>query len=177
MRSEYVKNLSPEGRVKNELESLYFRVKSGDVETEELLRRGIQEAFREHDVTLHDKPSEDTLRNVMLDAYKGTTKELQGKELSPEQIQTIEQHFDSLKDNYDKFYETIFDSYEKRYKGEPVDFEADYERMIQSYRDGDPFQSLITEQDLDAMERAYNQDKQTRSGLSYAGRVPEAKTH
>lgn len=130
LRPEFAKKLSPEGRTKNSYEALYYRVNSGDPETDEVLRREIQNSFREYDITLADGPNKDILRIVMLQAYKNTAKEIQGEDLTPEQIETIEQNFDSLVDNHTKFYDTVFDSYERKYEGETVDFSADYERYL-----------------------------------------------
>lgn len=185
MRKDHVKSLSAEGRVRNSYEALYYNAKSGDPETDDIMRSQMQQAFRNEDVLLADSPDDERLRDVMLNAYKSSTGELQGSEINPEQSQTLERDFDAFTDNHPQFYASSFDAYEKKYDGEPVDFAADYDRMIQANNGVNPYEPEPTGDDLDLMEQEANQAKPSRlnramqSGMKHANHAldPDTKTN
>jgi hypothetical protein len=181
LRKDQVERLSPESRIKNSYESLYYRAGSGDPETDEIVKGAIQQSFRRHGVTLNDHPDDAVLRNVMLDAYKESTKELGGENLSSSREQNLTRDFDRFTKNHPSFYMLSFESYENRYKGEPVDFFADYDRLIQENDGVDPFVVEPTEADLEAMQRdrlkKFSQEGEMRAvGLSYTGYAPGVRT-
>ncbi|MGX1195842.1 hypothetical protein [Metabacillus sp. SLBN-84] len=181
MRKDQVAKLSPESRIKNSYESLYYRAGSGDPESDEIVKGEIQQSFRRHGVILHDKPSERELRDIMLDAYKKSTQELGGENLSPEWEANLTREFDTFTRNHSTFYSTTFDAYERKYKGEPVDFAADVDRMIQENNGVDPFHNEPSEADIEAMHREKLQQftrsgEMKAAGLSYAGHAPGVRT-
>ncbi|MCC2248972.1 hypothetical protein JUJ52_03240 [Virgibacillus sp. AGTR] len=118
----------------------------------------------------------------MLDAYKKSTKEIGGESLSPDWEKDLIRDFDAFTASRPSFYTSMFDSYESRYEGEPVDISADYDRMVQENDGVDPHFKEPTEVDLDAMQRdrlkQYSRDGEMKAaGLSYTGHAPEVKTH
>lgn len=183
MKPEYVMKLSPESRVKNSYEALYYRVESGDPKMDEIERQEIQRAFRENDVVLADNPKEDVLKGIMVQAFQRSAKALQQKDLSPLQMKMIEQEFDQFTKNHPDPYGTLFDSYEQRYDGETVDFSADYERYIRESESGaffSPEEDFGKPEPEETHDRHKNESQKgtnsmnRSSGLSYAARVPEA---
>lgn len=181
MRKDQVKQLSPEGRIKNSYESLYYRAGSGDPETDEIVKEEIQHSFRRHGIVLTDNPDKAILRDVMLDAYKKSTEELGGEDLSPSWEENLTRDFDTFTHSHPSFYTSTFQSYENRYEGETVDFSADYDRMVQENDGVDPFMVEPTEADLDAMQRdrfkQYSREAEmSAAGLSYAGHAPGVTT-
>lgn len=181
MRKDQIENLPPESRIKNSYESLYYRTESGDPESDQIVRDEIQHSFRRHGIILTDNPDDAVLRDVMLDAYKKSTKELGGEDLPSGWEKNLTRDFDSFTESHPTFYTSSFDSYENRYEGEPVDFSADYDRMVQENGGTDPFMMEPTEADLDAMQRdslkRYSREGEMKAaGLSYAGHAPEVET-
>lgn len=166
--------MSPEGRVKNSRDSLFYRVNSGDPEVDEILRQETLIAFKEHDVLLADKPSPETLRAIMLHAAKESTKELQRSHLTPEQMQTIERNFDAMADR-PNFYKKTFEAFETRHFGEPVDFTADYERMVRDNGGKPPWELEMSEEALRSMEDDYMvRDVEEFERSKLGERVPRA---
>lgn len=183
MRKDQIERLSPESRIKNSYESLYYRASSGDPESDDIVKGEIQQSFRRYGVTLNDRPDDALLRSVMLDAYKKSTKELGGdlSKLSSDWEHNLERDFDRFTTNHPSFYTSTFDSYENRYEGEPVDFFADYDRLIEESGGVDPFAVEPTEDDLEAMRRdqlkQFSRDGEMRAaGLSYTGHAPGVTT-
>lgn len=183
LRKDQIVKLPPESRIKNSYESLYYRTNSGDPETDKIVREEIQQAFRRQGIILADNPDDTMLRDIMLDAYKKSTQELGGKDgLSSNWENNLTRDFDTFTRSHPSFYTTTFESYERRYDGEPVDFSADYERMVQENDGVNPYMVEPTEADLDAMQREslkrFSRDGEMRAaGLSYTGHAPEVKTH
>lgn len=174
LSKEQLRGMSPEGRIKNSTESLFFRVSSGDPEVDEILRQETLLAFKEHDVLLADKPSPDQLRNVMLHAVKESTKELQRAHLTPEQTQTIERNFDAMADR-PNFYKKTFDAFETRHFGEPVDFTADFERMVRDNGGKPPWELEMTEEALASMQDDWSSREQEERARDERGEpVPRA---
>lgn len=181
MRKDQIERLSPESRIKNSYESLYYRAGSGDPETDEIVKGAIQQAFRQHGVTLGDQPKDAVLRTIMLDAYKQSTKELGGETLSPKREQNLMRDFDQFTRNHPSFYKSSFESFENRYAGEPVDFFADYDRMVQDNDGVDPLVIEPSGADLDAMQRdrlkKFSREGEMKAaGLSYSGYAPGVRT-
>lgn len=181
LRKDQVERLSPESRIKNSYESLYYRAGSGDPETDEIVKGAIQQSFRRHGVTLTDQPDDAVLRSVMLDAFKESTKELGGEPLSASREQSLARDFDHFTRNHTSFYTVSFESFENRYEGEPVDFFADYDRMIQDNDGVDPFIVEPTNADLEAMHRdrlqKFSREGEMKAaGLSYTGHAPGVQT-
>lgn len=114
-----IMDMSPEIRVKNNYESLYYGVDSNDPEVDEILREQIQKAFIDHDVLLSDRPSHELLREVMLDAYRETIKELGGSEPTKLQMKAFTHEFDRFTKDHIDFYEGTFNRYEAKYQGIP----------------------------------------------------------
>ncbi|MCR6108559.1 hypothetical protein HXA32_20020, partial [Salipaludibacillus agaradhaerens] len=171
-----------ESRIKNSYESLYYRVGSGDLESDAIVRDAIQHTFRRRGVVLTDDPDSTTLRDVMLDAYKQSTKTLGGETLSPDWEKNLVRNFDTFTHNHPSFYTKTFDAFEERYEGEPVDFFADYERMVQDNDGVTPFHVEPTEAELEAMQRDHikqfsREGEMKAAGLSYTGHAPGVKTH
>jgi|UPI0007880181 hypothetical protein len=180
MKKNQIENLSPESRIKNSYESLYYRADSGDPEADTIVREEMQRSFRRRGVVLADNPDDVILKTLMVDAYKKSTKELSAGNLSPNWEKNLLRDFDTFTKNHPSFYTTTFDSYENRY-GVPVDFSADYERMIKENDGKDPFRVEPTEADLDAMQRDWYKQFSRRgemkaAGLSYTKHAPEVKT-
>lgn len=166
--------ISPEGRIKNSTESLYFRTQSGDPEVDEIIRQETLIAFKEHDVVLTDNPKPELLRSVMLHAAKESTKELQRSLLTPEQTQTIERNFDTMAAR-PKFYEKTFEGFEIRHFGEPVDFTADYERMVRENGGKPPWELEMSDEAMRAMESDYvDREIEERDRDELGERVPRA---
>lgn len=181
LRKDQVERLSPESRIKNSYESLYYRAGSGDPESDEIVKGALQQAFRRHGVTLSDQPDDAVLRNIMLDAVKESTKELCGETLSANREQSLTRDFDQFTRNHTSFYTVSFESFESRYEGEPVDFLADYDRMIQENGGVNPFVVEPTEADLEAMQREnlkkFSREGEMRAaGVSYTGYAPGVVT-
>lgn len=181
MRKDQIEKLSAEGRVRNSYEAMYYRTDSGDPEVDEIVRSEIQHSFRRHGITLSDQPNNETLRNIMLDAYKKSAQELGGSTITSERSSNLTRDFDAFTKNHPDFYKTSFDAYEDKYNGETVDFFADYDRVIQE-SNGTGLAWEPTEADLNAMER----DRLTQfsreavmkkpTGLSYVGHAPGVQT-
>lgn len=181
LRKDQVERLSPESRIKNSYESLYYRAGSGDPESDEIVKGAIQQSFRRHGVTLSDQPDDAVLRNVMLDAFKESTKELGGETLSASRDQSLTRDFDRFTRNHTSFYSVSFESFETRYEGEPVDFFADFDRLVQENDGVNPFVVEPTEADLEAMQRdrlkKFSREGEMRAaGLSYTGYAPGVET-
>lgn len=182
LRKDQIVKLPPESRIKNSYESLYYRTNSGDPESDKIVREEIQQAFRRNGVILADNPDDSMLRGIMLDAYKKSTQELGGEGgLSSNWENNLTRDFDMFTKHHPSFYTTTFESYERRYDGEPVDFSADYERMVQENDGVNPFITEPTEADLGAMQRdrlkQFSRGGEMRAaGLSYTGHAPEVKT-
>lgn len=169
LSKDQLRIMSPEGRIKNSYESLYYRANSGDPEADEILRLEMQTSFKEHDVVLSDKPKPERLRQVMIHAVGESTKELQRAPLTPEQSESITQSFDTVSARA-RFYETVFSSVESRHRGEPVDFSAEYERMI---KDNPTHEMELSEEVMNAMEAEFiNRDNEERKRDEIGGRVP-----
>lgn len=157
--------MSSEIRVKNSYESLYYCSDSNDSEADAILREKIQKAFADHDVLLSDRPSQEKLREVMLDAYKESIKELGGSDPSEPQIKAFTQDFDRFTKDRDNFYDVTFRMYEANYQGDSVDLAAEYERTV---RDHVRISSMVvgqTNEKIDFVEAA--------SKISYMGHVPQ----
>lgn len=180
MRKEQIERLSPESRIKNSYEAMYYRTDSGDPKTDEIVRNEIQDSFRKHGLTLSDQPNDRTLRNVMLDAYKNSAKELGGNELPPDRSDNFSREFDTFTRNHSTFYKKTFESYENKYNGETVDFFADYDRVMQE-SNGMGLAAEPTSADLEAMQRdrlrQFSREGEMKAaGLSYVGHAPDVKT-
>lgn len=160
-------DMSPEVRVKNNYESLYYCVDSNDPEVDEILREQIQKAFIDHDVLLSDRPTQEKLREVMLDAYKETMKELGGSVPTKSKMKTFTHEFDHFIKDHTDFYEGTFKMYEAKYQGDTVDLAAEYERTAQD-RDNVLSMGAVgkTKKDIELI--------QEDSKMSYMGHVPEA---
>ncbi|WP_145142350.1 hypothetical protein [Paenibacillus sp. Y412MC10] len=158
-------NMSAEIRVKNSYESLYYCSDSNDPEADEILREQIQKAFADHDVLLSDRPSPETLREIMLDAYKQSLKELGGWEPTESQIRAFTQDFDRFTKDRDNFYDVTFRMYEAKYQGDSVDLMAEYERTV----DHIGISSKVIGQTNDKVEFVEASPK-----MSYMGHVPQA---
>ncbi|HET7615445.1 MAG TPA: hypothetical protein VFK27_00715, partial [Bacillales bacterium] len=157
-----------------------YRASSGDPESDEIVREEIQRSFRQHGIILADHPDDDALRDIMLDAYKKSTQELGGDDLSSDWENKLTRDFDTFTASHSDFYTTTYDSYETRYEGEPVDLAADYDRMVQENDGVDPHFIEPTEADIDAMERdrlkQFSRAGEMKpAGLSYTGHAPGAK--
>ncbi len=177
MRKEQIEQLSAEGRIKNSYESMYYRAQSGDPESDGILKDEIQHSFRRRGVILADNPDHTVLRDIMLDAYKQSTKELGGESLSPDREKNLVRNFDAFTANHPSFYTKTFDSFESKYEGETVDFHADYDRMVQDNDGVNPLQTEPTEADLNVMQRDLlkqfsREGEMKAAGLSYAGHAP-----
>lgn len=165
--------MSPEGRVKNGYESLYYRTGSGDPEVDEVLRAEMLQSFKEHDVVLADNPEPEKLRDVMLHAARESTKELQRSPLTPEQEQDIVKSFDKLSGNQPRFYETTFDSFERLHHGEPADFTAQYERDLEANGGVPPWEMEMTEESIEAMQAEFmDRDMEEHNRNLRGERVP-----
>lgn len=172
LSKDQLRGMSPEGRIKNSTESLYYRTNSGDPEVDEILHQQTLISFKEHDVLLSDKPTPERLRAVMVHAAKESTKELQRAHLTPEQTQAIERNFDAMAER-PKFYEKTFDGFETRHFGEPVDFSADYERMVRDNGGKPPWEMGTTNEMMAAMEADYS-DRVRDESVSRAVLSPDA---
>lgn len=161
-----IMDMSPEIRVKNSYESLYYYVDSNDPEVDEILREQIQKAFFNHDVLLSDRPSQELLREVMLDAYTEIMKELGGSEPTKLKMKAFTHEFDCFTKDHIDFYEGTFKRYEAKYQGDTADLVADYERTFQGQDDE---LSMVVGKTNKEIERI-----QTDSKMSYMGHVPQA---
>lgn len=159
-------NMSPEIRVKNSYESLYYCSESNDPEADEILREQIQKSFTDHDVLLSDRPSQEKLRKVMLEAYKESMKELGGSEPTEPQIKAFMQDFYRFTKDRDNFYDVTFRMYEAKYQGDSVDLAAEYERTV---RDHVGMSSMVLGQSNEKSEFV-----EAGSRMSYMGHVPQA---
>lgn len=159
-------NMSPELRVINSYESLYYYSDSKDSEADEILREQIQKAFADHDVLLSDRPSRGKLREVMLDAYKESMKELGGSDPTELQIKAFTKNFDRFTKDRDNFYDVTFKMYEANYQGESVDLAAEYERSV---RNNDGISSILVGQTNKKIEYG-----EAGTKISYMAHVPQA---
>lgn len=160
-----IMNMSAEIRVKNSYESLYYCSDSNDPEADEILREQIQKAFADHDVLLSDRPSQEQLREIMLDAYKHSLKELDGLEPTESQIRAFTQDFYRFTKDRENFYDVTFRMYEAKYQGDSVDLMAEYERTV----DHVGISSKVVGQTNNKIEFGEAGQK-----MSYMGHVPQA---
>ena len=109
MKKEQFERLSPEGRIKNSYEAMYYRTESGDPKSDEIIKDEIQHSFRRHGITLSDQPNNDRLRDVMLDAYKKSAQELGGASLSPNWSENLTRDFDGFTKDHTSFYKKTFE--------------------------------------------------------------------
>ncbi|OMF76790.1 hypothetical protein [Paenibacillus glucanolyticus] len=159
-------NMSPEIRVKNSYESLYYCIDSNDPEADEILREQIQKAFVDHDLLLSDRPSQKKLHEVMLDAYKESMKQLGGTEPTELEIQAFTKEFNRFTKEHQDFYDVSFRRFEEKYLGDSVDLPAEYERTV---RDHDGISSIVAGQTNEAAEVV-----EAGSKISYLGHVSQA---
>lgn len=172
LSKDQLAGMSPEGRIRNSYESLYYRTPSGDPESDDVLRRQLQSSFKTHDVLLADKPDTQRLRQIMVHAVEASTSDLQGAPLTQEQTQKIAVEFDHVSTSRNRFYETTFDSFEKRHHGEPVDFSADFERMLQENGGKPVWETEMTEEALASMESDWlSQQPRDETDASYSDAV------
>lgn len=180
MRSDLIKRLSPEGRVRNSYESLYYRARSGDPETDRVVKDAIQQSFSDFGVHLTDNPSKDTLRDIMVRAYKASAKEIGGVPLSGGGEDNLSREFDRFTTRHRMFYEKTFDSFERKYRGETVDFIVDYNRMVEANGGINPFQPEPSVEELNAMgreslKRFSRESELQKSGVAYEQHVHQAE--
>ncbi|MGC6586642.1 hypothetical protein ACPV3A_16945 [Paenibacillus sp. Dod16] len=159
-------NMSPEIRVKNSYESLYYYVDSNDPEADEILREQIQKAFVDHDLVLSDRPSQKELQEVMLDAYKESMKQLGGTEPTELEIQAFTREFNRFTKEHQDFYDVSFRMFEEKYQGDSVDLAAEYERTVRGH---DGISSFVAGQPNEESEIV-----EVGSKMSYLGHVPHA---
>lgn len=146
--------MTPEGRIENSYESLYFGAVSGDPDADAIVRDEMTRAFERADVTLADKPTDAELRNLMLGAYKASVASLQGSDASLAQSFGLEQRFDRFTNEHAAFYERSFRSFERVHpEGFPVDHRAEYARYTRETPD--PFADAMAADEVEAPSFGY----------------------
>lgn len=175
MSEDMVSRMSPATRVRNGYEALYYNVESGDAEMDDILKREMQMAFRKHKVVLADKPSNEQLRDIVLDSYKSSAAELAGGDtgLTVEQERSIELSFDRFAGNHPNFYKSSFSSFERKFDGMTVDFAEEYERFM---NESEPLNHDRLAEDMTAMDDLYVPDAsavRVSGEMSYSQRVPQ----
>lgn len=159
-------NMSSDIRVKNSYESLYYCSNSNDPETDEVLREQIQKAFVMYDVLLSDRPSRETLREVMLEAYTESKKVLDRLQLTELEIKAFTRDFDCFTKEHQDFYNVTFKMFESKYQGDSVDLAAEYERSVRDQKEI-PFM-------VDQQEYENKLLVEVGSKMSYLGHVSQA---
>ena len=146
--------MTPEGRIANSYESLYFGAVSGDPEADDIVRKEMARRFETDDVTLADRPDEKTLRQMMVGTYMASTEALQASPVDVAQQFRIEQAFDRFASEHAAFYERSFRGFERVHpEGFPVDHLAEYARYAREQRD--PFAEQLENDTVDVPSFGY----------------------
>jgi len=161
IRQRQAQRLSPVGRIQNNYEALYYNIDSDDPEMDEIVKEQLQKSFERYNVTIADNPHPTILRDVLVDAYKESVKQISGDALSSSQIAQLTSTFDTFTTQHPRFYDASFASYADKYEGETVDMHVLYRRAMSTDNGSSPF--------------SFN--PHPASELSYSGYVPEAVTY
>lgn len=172
-RIDQIKQLSPESRIQNSYEAMYYNVSSGDPDADEIVRNEIQQTFKQYNIILADNPDKETLRSIMLDSYLSSIEALGGGEIDANKSKQFVREFDTFVANHSKFYDITFESYERKYVGESVDFTSEYTRTVRQSEEPNTYQTKPVNSSLN-MGNGQHEYHEV-SGLSYLGHAPETK--
>lgn len=172
-RIDQIKQLSPESRIQNSYEAMYYNVSSGDPDADEIVRNEIQQTFKQYNIILADNPDKETLRRILLDSYQSSIDALGGEDVNAVKSKQFEREFDTFVANHSKFYDITFQSYERKYDGESVDFTAEYNRTFGQSEEPNTYQTKPVNSSLKMGNGQHDYHKV--SGLSYLGHAPETR--
>lgn len=147
VNEEQLKRMTPEQRVVNGYESLYFGSQSGDEQTNEVLRESMLRSFQRNDLALDDEPDDERMRKVFVEAYVDATASLQGEPATDEQRAYVTRSFARFEMTQRAFYERTAKAFENRHDGETLDLFTVIDRMERETP------SNQEEPDLDAMAK------------------------
>lgn len=129
MKSSYVSHLSPEGRVVNGYEALFYRIRSGDAEMDRLLCEQLPLAFRKHNAVLDDGLTATQYKPIFMTAFESSAQAVQDEVLSPQQIQFMMDKLESMTANQPLFYDRVIESVEQL-NNQEIDFDSRQDRDI-----------------------------------------------
>lgn len=137
VNEEQLKRMTPEQRVRNGYESLYFGASSGDPEGDDMLREALLDAFAKHDVAFDDEYDDATMRRVFVSAYADATTSLQGFEATPEQRESLTRSFTRFDMMNGHFVERTAKHFENRHDGETLDLKTIVNRYNKDIENGE----------------------------------------
>lgn len=162
VNEERLKQMTPEQRVANGYESLYFGAESGDPEMNQILQATTQRAFAENDIALDESPDDEKLRRTFVKAYVDAAATLQGEPATDAQKAYLTRSFARFEMTHGQFYDRTAKAFENRHDGETLDLHTfiERERASEAHNAEEP--------DIDAMER------EAAAGLSYGAKAETA---
>lgn len=174
VNEEQLKRMTPEQRVRNGYESLYFGAPSGDPEGDDMLREALLDSFAKHDVTFDDGHDDATLRRVFIAAYADATTSLQGFPVTPDQQESLTRSFIRFEMSNGRFIENTAKAFENRYDGETLDLKTIVNRF-----DKDLANEELPDLDAmeaDAFENRHDGETVEKAGLSYGAKASTQPT-
>ena len=147
VNEEQLKRMTPEQRVVNGYESLYFGADSGDPEMNTILRESMLRSFQRNDLALDDEQDEAQLRKTFIEAYVDATETVQGAPATDDQRAHVTRSFARFEMTQRAFYDRTAKAFENRHDGETLDLFTVLDRLDRETP------SNQEEPDLDAMAR------------------------